>query len=514
MSEDDRVGYSGPEDVWKPTPSFYTDYDVTDTFVEDSVYADHSLLSINLENLDRHLSATIAMAEEGLKKQNLEIRSDLMLSGAQKAEWPSELGDPKEYVSYMQYRAMDKKNSRGSNYIRKKYQEAARGCKGGTLVDVAYVANLIKGEVKKIKAFIINYTLEGSNEPNQQRVIELFQDWTYYALENAGQLRYIIATEGKVKTKYSSTELERLSSGEAKNYQAVFQVHLNQANTLLDRLEKELKTHLTTNSDMFYDEFLGPAVKFRRQISSNMPIPAKKAAGLHDDVYRASGILDLNAKSLLSDLMKRNQIYKEKMGQLIARIIEADHARTSILGLTSKGVSPSDPFGKRHEDTTSEDAFFQTYEAWLVDGVSGATPSYDDPTHSSYFENRFDSAHNVLPGREKDDAHPQYLLKSGGHITGPIYLDEGATIDGVSVAAHSHTGTDGSSMIDGTSIIPGTIKAESVDTADTPNSAYNLILDHTISYLSPTGEASYEAIVSWDSLNVEGQFEVQIARVV
>jgi len=222
MSEDDRIGYSGPEDKWLPELGQYVDSAKEDFFVEDGTYADMDLLSKNLDILVHHLSATIAIAEERLRKRNLEIRGDNALSSAQAAEWPSELGTKKEYVSYMQYRAMDRKNSRGSNYIRKKYQEAARGSKGGTSADVAYVAGLVKGEVVKIQTFITNYILEGSNEPNQQRVIELFQDWTYHALEDAGQLRGIIASEGKEQKKYPNAELERLSVGEARSLPSCF----------------------------------------------------------------------------------------------------------------------------------------------------------------------------------------------------------------------------------------------------------------------------------------------------
>ena len=218
MSEDDRLGYSGPEDKWLPELGQHIGPAKEDFFVEDGTYADMDLLSKNLDILVHHLSATISLAEERLRKRNLEIKGDTALSSAQGAEWPSELGAKKEYVSYMQYRAMDKKNSRGSNYIRKKYQEAARGSKGGTSADVAYVAGLVKGEVVKIQAFITNYILEGCKEPNKQRVIELFQDWTYYALEDAGHLRGIIASEGKEQEKYPNAEMERLTGAEHRRY--------------------------------------------------------------------------------------------------------------------------------------------------------------------------------------------------------------------------------------------------------------------------------------------------------
>jgi hypothetical protein len=46
-----------------------------------------------------------------------------------------------------------------------------------------------------------------------------------------------------------------------------------------------------------------------------------------------------------------------------------------------------------------------------------------------------------------EDNHPQYLLKTGGNISGDVSVDPNVTIDGVDLSTHSHTGYDGSTKI-------------------------------------------------------------------
>ena len=45
------------------------------------------------------------------------------------------------------------------------------------------------------------------------------------------------------------------------------------------------------------------------------------------------------------------------------------------------------------------------------------------------------------------DAHPQYLKLGGGTLSGNLDVDSGVLIAGMNLAAHTHTGLDGSSSI-------------------------------------------------------------------
>jgi hypothetical protein len=61
------------------------------------------------------------------------------------------------------------------------------------------------------------------------------------------------------------------------------------------------------------------------------------------------------------------------------------------------------------------------------------------------------SSHGLLDDLNEDN-HPQYLLRSGGNISGNIGVADKITIDGVDLSAHAHTGQDGSMRIKSTDI--------------------------------------------------------------
>jgi hypothetical protein len=75
--------------------------------------------------------------------------------------------------------------------------------------------------------------------------------------------------------------------------------------------------------------------------------------------------------------------------------------------------------------------------------------------HAPYFEQAivtnlksqsFNSSHGYFNDL-LEDHHPQYLMRSGGVITGDIEIAGTARIAGIDLANHSHDGTDGSSYV-------------------------------------------------------------------
>lgn len=50
------------------------------------------------------------------------------------------------------------------------------------------------------------------------------------------------------------------------------------------------------------------------------------------------------------------------------------------------------------------------------------------------YSNNASSNHNYLTERELDDAHPQYLLKTGGTINGDLFLDGSLTLNGARIS--------------------------------------------------------------------------------
>jgi hypothetical protein len=122
------------------------------------------------------------------------------------------------------------------------------------------------------------------------------------------------------------------------------------------------------------------------------------------------------------------------------------------------------------------------------------------------------SSHNSLSGREEEDAHPQYLLKSGGTITGDILVEDGVKIGGIELGKHAHTGEDGSAKISGKSIEFGTLTSEVVDINEDVPKPINVRLTG-YSDSGQIGEQSFLAAnIFWESLGDGQMYEIQITR--
>ncbi|HJW30191.1 MAG TPA: hypothetical protein VJ508_13205, partial [Saprospiraceae bacterium] len=127
----------------------------------------------------------------------------------------------------------------------------------------------------------------------------------------------------------------------------------------------------------------------------------------------------------------------------------------------------------------------------------------------------FSPEHTDLAGIFDDDAHPQYLLRSGGvdfPITGDVYMDEDVKIGGIIPSKHAHTGSDGSTKISGSDIDYNSITDGNIDNtnASTATPSELMLLSQTVSILPP-GVTKIQARVSYNVLTtnvVSYEFEV------
>jgi hypothetical protein len=144
---------------------------------------------------------------------------------------------------------------------------------------------------------------------------------------------------------------------------------------------------------------------------------------------------------LLTDQLNRNEKFNQQINNLTVRMKLRDSYVGYIQQLNGKLETPTiNPFAKIELSAEEEEMHVAYAEA--IDEVLTQT-------------NEFTSAHNLLDGRLEDDAHPQYLLKSGGEMTGNITLGDGVKIDGVVPREHRHRGpsVDGTEQIHGEDIL-------------------------------------------------------------
>lgn len=507
------INYRGPSLSWRGSPSNVGS-------VRSGSYSERykntsSNVDILLRNLDFLLNLTndtVKVAEEKLQDFNLLIDIDTELENAQKSEWPSELGTHKNHISYSQYRVMRKRESSGSSYIAKAYEHALRGTWGTVAMDIARINANVASEALRIKDFISSDIFGDFYDQAESRAIELLQEWSQAAVEDAGQLRAFFEEEGKAQEKYSRAELDRFGPAKARNYQAILQVRLNATADEISKIQKDFDMHFGPHSVMLYDQYLIPALQFRREVSSEVDVPVGSFR-LDEEMYLLSKTVDNNVLSLLKDVMRRNGVYRKKITSLKTLLAELNLTRKTISDLSSLGALPDNVFVKVDDALTDNEHFDVEYQGWLSDAA--ASEDDTDFANSAYnvgVENRFKASHSLLADLTSADAHPQYLLKDGGTITGNISVEDGVTIDGVDLSSHKHDGTDGSVLISGSAISPGTLSSGAVDTNDVPDVVDNLTLVKYNTTNTINGDTVYEAVISWEGPE-DVQFEVQLHRI-
>ena len=105
------------------------------------------------------------------------------------------------------------------------------------------------------------------------------------------------------------------------------------------------------------------------------------------------------------------------------------------------------------------------------------------------------SEHSLLDGLDKND-HPQYLLRSGGHIEGSVTVEDGATIDGVDLNTHAHTGYDGTSRIKAFDIDYDSVRVENRE--EYVKSPVSLSVEKFIETIADGGIPMFDAVILID----------------
>lgn len=489
MSQED-LNYKGPDKTWDPPSGGNRPRYPIGTEVVDGYY-DLAGLKDLLKEIIAASTKLINDCEDTLSDFNLKVQPETTLWEAHEAEWPSSLGEVKDYISYHEYRALENRTTRGANYIRSRYEDGARGEFGSNAIDVVSLAYNIKTEAENIQEFIDDYIGE-VDDSAEKRTLELLQDWAENAIFHTGNLRGIIE-KGEPETKISDAELDSLSPERASQYQAFFKIKVNALNNEIAQIQAEAKKENVTLSNVYFRKFLGPALKFRLNSTRGLEREAGPNGILAQEASMARNTINANFSVTLSDQIRRNTSFEEKQLHLQGLIEQRDKYTGFIKQLSTKGVNPESEFVDVEVPPEEREEF------------KAQTLNNDVTT------TRFKSIHGDLTGVDDDDAHTQYLLLSGGTITGDVSMSDGVTIDGVDPSAHRHTGADGTLKVRGSDIEGRTIGNDQIDDEDKPETPTNLTLDSLLIKTIPPGLTKVDAVVSWEG-PANCTFEFQIAR--
>lgn len=446
----------------------------------------------NLGILQTQLQAATATAQDLINTftQTLSVLSvnadpnDATLWAAIQQTYPTSLGSAPNFITFGYYQYLDTVNSSAANYIRQVYESGLQDIGGNDAIDLLPLVNLISQELSLINDFTSN-NISTLNDSSEHRIVESFQDFISAANTHLSNIQTIFASQTQP---LPDQETSLLSPTDAQSSQALFKVNVNKLNAQINQDQQTLHTNFTQHANTFYTNFLGPALNFRQNVSSQLLPVYPGALGAHLSAsIKAS---NTNLQSILIDQTNRNYFFANQITDLLTEIQQRDQYRDYILQFSTQGgtVPPAGEVLAVTDDITATQFF-----------NAAASPPPATPS--------FSASHLELADVALAQAHPQYLLASGGDITGPITMDPGATIDGIIPHAHAHNGADGSAQINGSSIIAGTLVSQAVNTSVLPDVPTNFeVIGITINYLGGIPLAT--VFLAWDG-DSNAQFEIQ-----
>lgn len=460
-------------------------------------YHNFEQLQSDLGTLQSETKNTMSWCDSKLSKYSLRVDVNSKLEEAQEAEWPAVLGEAKEYISWEQYKSLELNETRGALYIKKSYEDYMRGPAGCTCLDIYHICSLIHDEASHIKDFLDAYVGD-INDSSEYRVLELFQDWAQFSIISARQFRSLYDAEATLVGQIPDKEISQLSEDQASQFQALFKGKVNAINIEIERFQQALKKDNADHSLVFFNNFLGPALKFRNKVGKDLVKSIPPEGFLSSEANGTLAAYDASFYASLTDMMRRNGIMQTKLNDLTARVSLRNQYNATIRQLENLGKSIKTPFTDVELPPEEIEHFSHLAEVKAAET-----------------KNLYVSGHSSLEGTDDVLAHPQYLLKDGDNITGDITVDEGILIDGMNLKVHRHRGyaIDGSDKIHGSDIVGASMSSDLVDTGENISPPTNLRILSQSRRVVPPGVTNISAMLAWDTLSPTLLYEVQVVAI-
>lgn len=499
---DDRLYYTGPDLEYKAPLDDIWNQQTQRLISERSAGGYHDLDYLNdmLDKISTGAASVYARAEKILSEFSLKVdTSNTDLVKAHDLVYPAD--QTPGYITFDEYKyLLTTVDTHAVTYVRSYYENKLRGPKGSTALDLLLIARAIHAEVARIRNFLTTYIGE-LDETAEFRTVELFQDWTENTADIVERLKQAVQTQ--VIAEIPRAELDKLDAELSTNYQVLFQTKLNAINVTIQEAINNLEKNWSAPADTFYNRTLGPALLFQIKVANNLTDPNNLSnqalPTLINEVKGTVSGLSSNYTVALSDQMRRNELCQIYCTQALVNLDKRDVYRNYIGQLELAGKKLATPFVDSTAVEQAEEIYKSPHPLSHVEN-SGAKSTSIYPSHHDLFD------------RLLDDSHPQYLLKTGGTITGDIELAEDVRIGGIIPGRHKHDGKDGSEKISGSDIVPGTISSDIVDSGVSTSVPKNLFLVSQIGAVVPPGLIKVTAQVGFEvegTSNIVGyEFEV------
>lgn len=472
--------------------------------------ADRPLLMTMLNDLLSRCLLLTRMFESDLEIWVLPITDapeDSDLRQAHQVLYPLKGSNIPNFISYRYYKLLSVIDSAGSKYIRQRYENAMRGVLGTPSLDLLDILTMIQNEATLMKGFVDRY-VGNVDDSSEFRIVELFTEWTDSADYELNALQAHFSARGQLPA-VPQEEKSNLTAEEAQQSQAIFQIKINSLNGEIVSEIALLKKYFSDYSTLFYDRFLGPALQYR--LSVGRAFYPSYTSTFREDLTRTNESLNSNLSVMLADQIRRNNLFNDKIRDILSLLQQRDMYRGYVIDLQFNGKTAKQGSGVavRTSDVPDDSAALTKL---LTDKIAAINDPQQVATGTT--SNRFESPHASLSGIDDPAAHPQYLLKSGGTITGSIDLAPDVTIGGIVPAQHAHTGEDGSALIDGSNIIPGTLTSPVVNASAKPVEPVNLRILQSVNRAAPPNQSLYDIKLAWETPHPGYSFEIQYSAVV
>lgn len=391
------------------------------------------------------ISELINEIDSNLDQVNINSYCNLELETAHKAVWQDALKhseiaknlDIPNFVPYKEYVYASQHLCRSCRDLVKNYELSIAHTTFGHLIDIKKVLVYIKNEIAIIRNIVTHHLGEAYKDETEGQIAKHLSDWaktaTHYTKQLAKEITSATAT-------IPQSEIEKITEKHAAQFQSFFALKVNSYISEIQTISNLIKRDSVDMAQTFYANYLLPAMSFKSSIIEPLlfdfttSVISADCPTLTGEIVMANNAITGNLGSVTTDYIERRIQFSSRMDGILQSISLKRRYVNYIVQLESIAIQRV----KTISQTTDE--FLETYKE-----------IFDSIPLDSEKRNSLRSSHSQLDDLD-GDAHPQYLRRDGGVITGNISLAEGATIGGMPLATHSHSGIDGSSPISAKSI--------------------------------------------------------------
>lgn len=417
-------------------------------------YGSDETYSVSLAIVRQEVNNTISLLnqfkvdlENLLRQVNLDSLNNISLEESHKYVWdqinnmeinypkieiqdyPGDIKYPRPpFICFDQYIFAETGDTRGYRKFIKEYDNVISNSSFGHLYDYREITKCLLVEASCIKLSLTRDFGTSYEDESQQQVASHY----FYWLKNALHYKELFTQNiSLTPTQLPQAEVDKTTKKQAAQFQAFFSIKVDSLTTIIDSQLESLYGDLVSNCNIFYDSFLGPALRFKTKVVSDFSVDLRTTnmrsnlPVMSEEAVVALLVAEGNFKSIISDLVERRNITTSKIQNLYKNIVQRRKYTNYISQLAVNAVK------KERIVVQNTDNRYSTLLQSItkVDNI-----------------NPLKSSHAMLDDLS-EDSHPQYLMKSGGKISGDIGVENNAKIDGVKISTHSHNGIDGSEKI-------------------------------------------------------------------